>query len=50
MPKSNRCPFCGGHMFLYADHDDYYEECLECSYWRELGIIAELERAPALME
>ena len=50
MPKSNRCPFCGGAMFLYADPDGYYEGCLECSLQRELGIIAKFHGQPSEMQ
>ena len=40
MWKYSRCPRCGGSMFLERDMDSLYEVCLQCSYQRELGIIA----------
>ena len=33
-----RCPRCGGNLFLNNDHDDWYTECLQCSFTRELAI------------
>ena len=55
MQKLRRCPRCGGNMFLERDMDSLYEVCLQCSYQRELGIIAkfqgqpsEIQREPAL--
>jgi len=27
-----RCPKCGGKLFLYNDYHGWYEQCLQCSY------------------
>ena len=27
-----RCPKCGGNMFLNNDYNGWYEQCLQCSY------------------
>ena len=27
-----RCPKCGGNLFLYNDHNGWYEQCLQCSF------------------
>jgi len=34
--KLNRCPRCGGYMFLDEWVDNWYFKCLQCSYQREL--------------
>lgn len=53
MGKSNgkqRCPKCGGNMFLYNDHDGWYEQCLQCAFTYNLevaykkGTIVKLKR------
>jgi hypothetical protein len=28
----HRCPKCGGNLFLYNDHNGWYEQCLQCSF------------------
>jgi ribosomal protein S27AE len=33
-PKS--CPRCGGDIFIDRDLDNWYEQCLQCSYRVEL--------------
>ena len=33
------CPRCGGRMFVEADTEAWYEECLQCSYSRVLWTI-----------
>jgi ribosomal protein S27AE len=38
--KLNKCPRCGGYMFLDKDHDTWYAECLQCSYQRDLKNMA----------
>ena len=37
-------------MFLVAHLDGWYQECLQCSYWRELGSIVESEERPRQTE
>ena len=34
--KLNRCPRCGGSLFIDSDMDGWYEQCLNCSYRSEL--------------
>ena len=36
-----RCPKCGGNLFLYNDHNGWYEECLQCSYTLYLDVVYE---------
>lgn len=30
------CPRCGGDLFIEKDLDNWYEQCLQCSYRLEL--------------
>jgi ribosomal protein S27AE len=30
--RNQRCPKCGGNLFLYNDHNGWYEQCLQCSF------------------
>jgi len=30
------CPRCGGDLFIDRDADGWFEQCLQCSYRREL--------------
>ncbi len=30
------CPRCGGDVFIASDVDGWYQECLQCSYRRDL--------------
>ena len=42
MGKANdtqRCPKCGGNLFLYNDYDGWYEQCLQCSYTLSLDVV-----------
>ena len=34
--QKNRCPRCGGRMFVDNDIDGWYEQCLNCSFRNEL--------------
>ncbi len=36
MWKFKGCPRCMGDMFINRDLDGWYEQCLRCSYRREL--------------
>ena len=36
-----RCPKCGGNVYLDRDYYGWYEQCLQCSYTRYLETIAE---------
>jgi len=35
--RVQNCPRCGGNLFIYRDVDGWYEECLQCSFSRELS-------------
>ncbi len=37
----NKCPKCGGNVYLDVDEQDWYEQCLQCSYTRFLDKIAD---------
>jgi len=37
--RKNRCPKCGGNMFLYNDFDGWYEQCLQCAHIKYLDVI-----------
>ena len=39
--KLKSCPRCGGDLFLDRDEGKWYEQCLQCSYLRELKDAAE---------
>ena len=30
------CPKCGGKILIDKDHHGWYEQCLQCSYMRDL--------------
>ena len=45
-----RCPKCGGNVYLYRDMDNWYEQCLQCSYRHELKNIAEFQGQPVQRE
>jgi hypothetical protein len=34
-----RCPKCGGNLFLFNDLDGWYEQCLQCSLIRYLDVV-----------
>ncbi len=38
--RQNKCPRCGGNMFLRVDHDGRYLECLQCSFETEAGEVS----------
>ncbi len=39
--RKNRCPKCGGNLFLYNDYEGWYEQCLQCSFTKYLEVIAD---------
>ena len=43
MWKFKGCPRCGGDVFLDRDMENWYEQCLQCSYRHELKSIAEFQ-------
>lgn len=47
MEKSNidrRCPKCGGNLYIDKDYHGWYEQCLQCSYLRDLEVIYERKK------
>jgi len=52
--KLKGCPKCGGDVFLDSLEHRWFEQCLQCSYMREIENLAEfyqpaLEKEPALV-
>ena len=41
MIKTKSCPRCEGDLFLDADLEGWYEECLQCGYIHDLEGTAE---------
>lgn len=35
--KLKACPRCGGDIYIDRDLESWYEQCLQCSHWRELS-------------
>ncbi len=46
MWKLKSCPRCRGDVFIDMDMDGWYEQCLQCSYKRELKKLAEFKEPP----
>jgi hypothetical protein len=42
MLTQKRCPKCGGNIYMDRDSYGWYEQCLQCSYTRDLVNIGEL--------
>ena len=36
---SQKCPKCGGRLFLYNGFDGWYEQCLQCSFIMYLDVV-----------
>jgi hypothetical protein len=34
-----RCPKCGGNLYLDRDFNGWYEQCLQCAYMKDLGVV-----------
>jgi len=34
-----RCPKCGGNLYLDRDYIGWYEQCLQCSFMKDLGVV-----------
>ncbi|MBN2238455.1 MAG: hypothetical protein JW712_01670 [Dehalococcoidales bacterium] len=39
MNTKQRCPKCGGNLFLVNDFDGWYEQCLQCSFIKYLDVV-----------
>ena len=37
-----RCPRCGGNIYLERDGSDWYEHCLQCGYTSDLRVIVKV--------
>lgn len=37
-----RCPKCGGNVYLERDYYGWYEQCLQCGYARDLKSLVEV--------
>jgi hypothetical protein len=35
----SRCPRCGGTIIIDRDYHGWYEQCLQCSFMRDLKVI-----------
>jgi hypothetical protein len=35
----NYCPKCGGKLYLDRDYNGWYEQCLQCSYMKDLAVV-----------
>jgi hypothetical protein len=42
--KLKACTRCGGDLFIDRDMDGWFEQCLQCSYRKELRDIREFGR------
>jgi Zn ribbon nucleic-acid-binding protein len=34
-----RCPKCGGNLYMDRDYIGWYEQCLQCGYMNDLGVV-----------
>jgi hypothetical protein len=41
--RKQKCPKCGGNMFLDMDSFGWYEQCLQCGFSSHLGQLVELK-------
>ncbi len=39
--SANRCPKCGGNLYIDKDYHGWYEQCLQCAYMHDLKVIYE---------
>jgi hypothetical protein len=44
--KLKACPRCGGDIFIDRDLESWFEQCLQCSHWRELPDVAPVVEQP----
>lgn len=42
--KIKACTRCGGDLFIDRDMDGWFEQCLQCSYRRELKDIKDFKK------
>ena len=48
--KFRSCPRCNGDIFVDKDLRGWFEQCLQCSYARDLGSTTKLEQQKAWIE
>ena len=46
--KLKSCTRCGGDLFIDRDMDGWFEQCLQCSYRRELKDLREFHKLPVM--
>lgn len=39
--RERRCPKCGGNLYMDKDYHGWYEQCLQCSYMKDLEVVYE---------
>ncbi len=44
------CPRCGGDLLIDKDLDNWYEQCLQCSYRKELKPVKEYKEPASVGE
>jgi len=42
--KLRSCPRCGGDVYLDSDLNNWYEQCLQCSFRQELKKISQYKK------
>jgi DNA-directed RNA polymerase subunit M/transcription elongation factor TFIIS len=42
--KTNRCPRCGGNIFIDEDSIGYYAHCLQCGYEQQIRELGKVQR------
>jgi hypothetical protein len=47
---NNRCPKCGGNLYIDKDYHGWYEQCLQCAYMRDLKEIADSKKLVRIKE
>ncbi len=48
--KLKSCPRCGGDVYLDRDLNNWYEQCLQCSFRQELKKISQYKKLNKLPE
>ncbi|OGN98999.1 MAG: hypothetical protein A2Y89_00215 [Chloroflexi bacterium RBG_13_51_18] len=43
-----RCPKCGGNLYLDSDYIGWYEQCLQCAYMKDLGVVYQTRKKTAM--
>ena len=44
--KIHGCPRCGGSLFVDRDAEEWYEQCINCSYRNELKVSVDSAKKP----